>query len=296
MSEQETIISNILKAQKIEDVLTVANLGTEFKHIIKQIHPDVCSLPGAAEASKRISDWRDLYDHGKKYRDDVCTMTTNGYWADFAELDADHKQNLAWSLENYQKFMELKGSSDEHFKKYLPQHGRLMPDGRTRFEFEKRAIPISGLALPQEHVNWVLNRLLEYCAYLSQAGFSHCGLNPESVFIVPETHGIQICSFYHLTRIGNRIGTISGKYSHWYPPEIFANKTATPLIDIECSKKIAAYLLGDVSGTGIKLRKTHNEDFVNFIVQHHTNAYEAMTAYRELLAKNFKKEFHTLSI
>ncbi len=82
----------------------------------------------------------------------------------------------------------------------------------------------------------------------------HCGLNPESIFIVPETHGIQICSFYHLTKIGNRIGTISGKYSNWYPQDVFKTKIATPIIDLGCSMKIASYLLGDTSGIGIKHR------------------------------------------
>lgn len=289
---QQDVIDKIINASKIEDVLSVENFKDEFNTLIKDIHPDRCKLNGASDATAKLNQWRDVFENGKAYKDDIGVYKTNGYWADFKSPE----KNLNWSIDNYRLFMALKGETNEHFKKYLPKEGKLLADGTFRFEFDKRAIPLSGLTLSQEHVNWVLSRLLEYCAYLSQFGFSHCGLNPETVFIVPETHGIQICSFYHLTRIGNKIGTISGKYSNWYPPEIFTIKIATPTIDIECSKKISAYLLGDTSGSGIKFRKTHNDDFINFIITRHDNSYSSLMAYKELLQKNFKKQFHSLTI
>lgn len=286
------IIDKIKTASKIEDVLSISDFKTEFNNIIKEIHPDVCSLDGASEATKKMLLWKEIFENGKEYKNDVGTFVTNGYWVEFKSTEKNH----SWSIENYRLFKQLKDTTSENFKRYIPKDGILASDGIIKYTFDKRAIPLSGLTLPQEHVNWVLNRLLEYCAYLSQLGFSHCGLNPESVFIVPETHGIQVCSFYHLTRLGNRIGTLSGKYINWYPNEIFATKTAVPKIDIECSKKIASYLLGDTSGSGIKFKKTHNEDFINFIVTQDENAYKALTFYKGLLKKNFKKEFHLLTI
>ncbi len=290
--QADVIIEKINASTKIEDVISIKNFKTEFNNIVKEIHPDICRSSGAADAMSKMNIWKDLFENGKTYKDDVCTFKTNGYWADF-KSDSD---NLKWSVENFNLFKELKGNDNEHFQKYIPASCDKLPDGTFRFHFEKRAIPLSGLNLPQEHVNWILNRLLEYSAYLAQTGFSHCGINPESVFIVPETHGIQVCSFYHLTRIGNKIGTISGKYTNWYPQEIFNTKIATQEIDIEASKKIAAYLLGDTSGSGIKLRKTHNEDFINFIISSSGNAYQTLSLYRDLLKKNFKKEFHSLTI
>lgn len=291
MDTQE-LIEIIEKSSKVEDVIDVSDFKNEFNNVVKEIHPDRCSLSGAVNATAKMNDWRDLFENGKEYKNDVGVFKTNGYWVDFNSTEKNH----SWSIENYRLFQQLKDDASEHFKKYIPKEGKLLSDGTIKYNFEKRAIPLSGLVLPQEHVNWVLNRLLEYCSYLSQIGFSHCGLNPESVFIVPETHGIQVCSFYHLTKIGNRIKTISGKYKNWYPQEIFSTKTAVPLIDIECSKKIASYLLGDLSGSGIKFKKTHNEDFVNFIIRQDENAYKALSYYKELLKKNFKKEFHLLTI
>lgn len=286
------IIEKIKKAQKIEDVLSVDNLKSDFETIIKQIHPDVCNDPQAAAMSAKITAWKKDYEKGKEYTDDLGPFKTNGYWADFKSDSAA----LNWSVENYRHFCHLQSSADAHFLKYLPMDCKQMEDGTFRFIFEKRAIPLSGLTLPQEHVNWVLNRLLEYCAYLSQTGFVHGGLNPESVFIVPETHGIQICSFYHLSKLHSKMGTISGRYRHWYPSEIFRTKIATPVIDIELSKKIAAYLLGDRSGSAVKLRKTHDEKFINFLLTRHTNAYSCLESYKDFLRKNFEKKFHSLTI
>jgi serine/threonine protein kinase len=173
-----------------------------------------------------------------------------------------------------------------------------MVQGNDTYElvFAKRAIPLGGLTLPQEHVNWVLSRLLEYTAYLAQVDFVHCGLMPENVFIVPENHGIIIISFYHLTRIGSTVKTISAKYKDWYPPELLQTKLATSGVDLEMVKKIAIYLLGDQSGAGVKLRKTHNADFINFLIKRHDDPYNTYKEYRELLKNNFESKFHVLNI
>jgi len=286
------LIDKINKATKIEELLNLANFKTEFNTIVKQIHPDTCTDPGAVEATSKMNIWKHQYEHGKPFTDDAGIFRTNGYWADFSSA----LPNLAASIDNYQLFQQLRSDADRHFKKYLPKECRTLADGTYRFSFEKRAIPLSGLQLPQEHVNWVLNRLLEYIAYLSQSGFVHGGLNPESVCIVPEDHGIQVISFYHLARKDSRIHTVSGRYLNWYPAQVLKTKTATPVTDLECAKRIAAYLLGDAAGNAVKFRKTHNEDFINFLLTRHDNAYQCLTQYQQLLRSNFKTRFYSLTI
>jgi hypothetical protein len=286
------LIDKIKKANKIEEVLNLANFKTEFNTIVKQIHPDTCTDPGAVEATSKMNIWKDQFENGKLLTDDAGVFKTNGYWADFSSA----LPNLTASVDNYNMFQRLRSDADTHFKKYLPKECRALADGTYRFVFEKRAIPLSGLQLPQEHVNWVLNRLLEYIAYLAQSGFVHGGLNPESVFIVPENHGIQVLSLYHLARKDRRIHTVSGRYMNWYPAQVLKTKTASVVTDLECAKRIAAYLLGDVSGNAVKFRKTHNEDFINFLLTQHDNAYQCLTQYQQLLRKNFKSGFYSLTI
>jgi len=287
-----TLVTKILSANKIEDILDIADADKEYKRIMMLIHPDKCDHEDASKASVRLNELRDHFINGKEYKDDTGSYRTNGYWVEWTS----DKPRMKWSFENYSRFLQLSDPASLHFRKYLPEGSSLAGNQKYTFSFGLRSIPLSGQTLPQEHVNWVLNRLLEYCAYLDQTGFSHAGLNPESVFIVPENHGIKICSFYHLTRMGSKVKTISAKYSDWYPRELFSGKIATSAIDIELSKRIAAYLLGDRSGVGVKLRKTHNEAFVGFLLKHHDSPYEALIEYRALLAAHFEKKFHILSL
>lgn len=287
-----TLIDKIIKAKKIEEVLDLANFKTEFNTIIKQIHPDTCTDPGAGEATSKMTIWKHQYENGQPFTDDAGVFKTNGYWADFSPT----LPYVTASVANYIMFQQLQSHADLHFKKYLPATCRTLADGTYRFVFEKRAIPLSGLQLPQEHVNWVLNRLLEYIAYLSQSGFVHGGLTPESVFIVPENHGIQVVSFYHLARNKTSIHTVSGRYLNWYPVQVVQTKQALPVTDLECAKRIAAYLLGEASGNAVKLRKTHNEAFINFLLTSHDNAYQCLTQYHQVLRTNFKTRFHSLTI
>lgn len=290
---QQDLINKIENSVKIEDVLDIHNFKDEFNAIIKQIHPDICSLSGAGDAVSKMNSWKLKMENGELFKDDVGEFTTNGYWVKYKDVT---NPMIKWSFENYMNFMGLSTSADKQFQKYLPLSMELSSDELT-INFDKRAIPLSSIdTLPQEHVNWVLNRLFEYCSYLDSIGWVHCGLTPDNVFNVPETHGIQITSFYHLTRKGRKIKTISGKYSNWYPQSVFNDKQAINLIDIEMSKKIAIWLLGDKSGVGIKLKKTHNENFINFVSKHNTIPFETMNEYKTLLKANWKSEFHNLNI
>ena len=291
MSTKE-LIDHIIAAEKMEDILDVANFKGAYNTLVMEVHPDKCSEVGADEAIRRLNEWKEYFENGKEFKDDVSTIKSNGYWAEFSSIE----KNLNWSAENYRLFSQLQGEPDRYFLKYLPKECELLKNGSYKFGFEKRAVPLVGLRLPVEHVNWILNRLLEYCTYLAEIEFVHCGINPESVFIVPETHGIQVVSFYHLTRIDNKVKTVSGKYKHWYPDELFKDKRGVSAIDIECCKRLACYLLGDVSGSGAGLRKTVNEELINFLLTRHENAYECLTIYRALLKKNFEKKFHILTI
>jgi hypothetical protein len=291
--DTQTQIDVILKANKLSDVVDIIDFEHNCKNILKILHPDVCKLPKATDAFQRLVELRDLFKTGTKYIDESGTYITNGF---FVKFSGDHKSDLLKkSHVNYQKFLDKK---DVLFNKYIPSTMGFNK-GNYEITFHKRALPISGLSLSQEHVNWVLSRLLEYCVLLERHKMTHLGLHPESVFIVPETHGIKVSSFYHATPLGEPVKTISGlrNYYSWYPIELLVEKKANIQIDIALSKRIASYLLGDVSGVGTKLKRTHNIEFVNFLIkQHNSTAKEVFMEYRELLDKNFKKQFFPLNI
>jgi hypothetical protein len=289
--EAKTVIATILKSKKIEDLLNISNMKSEFDTLIKLVHPDRCSLPQAHEASSKLIILRDTFEKGKAYTDDVGQYHTNGYFADFG----GDKDFLTRSLANYKRLKSLKDTTSLHFHRYLPETMEMRGDV-IHLTFAQRAVPLYSLQLPQEHVNWILSRMLECIAWFSQIGYVHAGITPESIFVVPETHGIIFTSLYHMTEIDRPLTTISAKYKHWYPACTFDDKRAVPLIDIELAKKIAISLLGDPSGSGVRLKKTHNKEFIDFVIRQHEDAYGTFKQYRSLLDKLFEKKFYPLDI
>jgi serine/threonine protein kinase len=264
----------------------------QYKDIIKKIHPDKCNLDGSKEAVSKLNKYKDELEKGKTYNDDVATIT---YKIDsiriVGDLDSLKKTN------NYlNKLLSYKDPMDKSFQRYIPYKSTIDDDSLYLY-LKERCVPITSLGvLPQEHVNWILSRMLEYIAYLHLKGISHCGINPDSVYIDPINHGIYVISFYHSTELNGKMKTASGKYLHFYPEHVKTKKIATPDVDIELCKKTAIYLLGDKSGIGNSLRKTHSNNFLDFIIKPHYDGIECFKQYREMLDKNFNKKFIKLNI
>ena len=288
MKEAERLIQIILKAARPEEIASAADWSSEYKRMVRIIHPDTCGLPGAGAATARLNELKQVFEKGVAYSDESGAFYSDGYKAVY-EGDA---ALLKRSFDNYRR---LRASGSAHLLKYLPRDLQ-WEGGRLTVHFTHRAVPLSGLQLPQEHVNWVLSRLLELAALVAEAGYVHGGLSPESVFVVPETHGIQVATFYHLTPAGTRVSTLSGRYKSWYPPSLFEDKLARSATDLELSKKIAIALLGDSSGSGVKLKKTGHAAFLDFVIRQDGEPYIAYRQYRELLQQHFEKKFHILHL
>ncbi|HRZ18629.1 MAG TPA: hypothetical protein P5136_01105 [Methanofastidiosum sp.] len=296
-NEAQIYIEKIEKATKLTDVVTEKPIFANIKNIIKLIHPDICSLPGAQEAFIKLQELKNVYVNGITYTDDAGEVNTNNL---YVKLKGDPELLKI----SYRNFLRLKSSTTNAalFHRYIPNKMTIQKDSEGNpevlIDLQRRGVPISQIPLPldQNHVNWILSRVLEFTTWLKSLGMVHCGLNPESIFVTPEDHGIQIISFYHMTPINSKVNTISGGFKQWYPPELFTEKKATHTIDIELAKRMAAYLLGDKSGLGIKLRKTHNKDFLDFLVKRQDDPVEAFSQYRELVQRNFEKRFYELNL
>lgn len=284
------LIQKIMHAQSLLGLFPTGNIKKHYREAIKQLHPDLCTEPLAEEALIRLNELRLKHEKGIVITDDSGSIWTQ-------KKEAIFRGNLSLlntSYQNYQRLKHLKSKAAEHFHLYLPERMEMSDVLAVAFPF--RALPLHSLELPQEHVNWVLSRLLELVAWLAQEGFVHGGINPRSVFILPETHGIVLTSFYHMKRVGDRLDTISAAYQNWYPEQVFAEKRASTVIDLECCKRTAAYLLGDKSGAGVKLKKTHLGAYVDFLLDRHENAYTCYDEYRKLLQQHFEARFVPLAL
>jgi hypothetical protein len=278
-----TLLATVLQSASPAALFSRRTYKQQYLGYLKLLHPDVCHLPGADDAVARLNTYVAALKALDHLTDDAGPLKRRDERTFGLEGDADL---LRQSLANYTRLTQLPGEAAQHFRRYLPtsttlENASLLVSGP---EF---LVPLSGLTLPPEHVSWVLSRLLEFVAWLHQEGFCHAGITPESIALVPTTHGIVGLSFYHLTRLNGPLSAVSGRYVSWYPPAVFRDKKATAYVDISLAQRTALYLLGDPSGHGVKLRKTVDERLIDFLLTPHQNAYATLAEWRALLKTVF---------
>ena len=283
------MIEKVLKSRQIEDLIQdFDNYSKECKEIAKQIHPDTCKDPRANEAFIHFMKLKEQYELGIVIETDFGKAYIRSDEVNFDYSDSDIGQNQI--LFKRIKTLMISRRQD-NIKFYIPE------DTITKgFKLSERLFPIQQLTLSEEHVRWIFSRMLEFSAYCQTIGICHAGINPDSVLINPETHGIKVIGFHHATEYCSKLKTVSGKYIHWYPKSVFDTKDAIPKIDIELSKRTACYLLGDKSGLGVKLKKTVSGPFMNFLLSNHSDAVEAFFEYKDMLKANYESKFYKLEL
>ncbi|GAA4051418.1 hypothetical protein GCM10022409_42740 [Hymenobacter glaciei] len=292
MDVQE-LLSKILASRQPDDIFSRANFRKEYLAYLKLLHPDVCHLPQANDAVARLNQYVEQLEAALRFTDDAGPLRVLPNHQ--LRFDGD-RALLRQSQANYERLMALRDPSAQHFHQYLPSV-LTWNDPHLLATTAARVVPLAGLVLPQQHVVWVLSRLLEFVAWLHQSGYCHAGLHPESLALVPETHGLVCLSFYHMARLNGTLTTISGKYRLWYPDAVFADKRATPGIDLALAQRTAVCLLGDASGNGVRLRNTVDDRLVDFLLTPWHNAYAAFSDYRKLVQQLYpKREFHPLNL
>lgn len=289
------IINKVLKSKKPSDILN-DNWKDVYKHYSRMIHPDMCNHPDASNAMAKLNEYKNLINNGIEYIDETGSFKVFEKKIVYAVTD----ENRALIRKSFNNFKILKSKTDKasvDFHRYLPESMRLSKN-ELIINLKDRAVPLTGQKLPQVHVNWLFSRMFEISLWFRNIGYSHMGMNPTTVFVVPETHGIILISFYHMTHLDNKAKTISARYKMWYPTTLFIKKIASQDVDLELSKKIALYLLGDRSAAGTKLKrdKDVNQEVLTFLLTKHQCEVEEYKKYREILAKNFEKKFYSLDL
>jgi len=292
---QVEAIEKILKSKTAKDLIE-KDWNSTYRKLSALVHPDRCQLTDAAEAMARLNTYKDLLENGTTLVDEQGNFKVFEDRLIYTITD-DNRDLIRKSFENFKILKSKTDKSSVAFHRYLPESMRLSKK-ELQVRFKDRSVPLTHQELPQIHVNWLFSRMFEYILWMKQIGYVHMGMNPTTVFVVPETHGVIITSFYHMTPIGQKVDTISARYKMWYPSSLFSRKTATPDIDLELSKKIALYLLGDRSAAGTFLKRNPdvNQNILNFFLTKHQNELDEYKQYRDILAKNFEKKFYPLDL
>lgn len=289
------IIDKILTSNKPSDIF-IGDWKPVYKSYSRLIHPDACNQPNANDAMAKMNYYKDLLENGVQYRDETGDFRVYEKKIIY-QITNDNRMLITTSYNNYKILMSKTDKASVGFHRYLPE-SMVMEKDQLIINLKDRAIPLTGQKLPQIHVNWLFSRMFEISLWFKNIGYAHIGMNPTTVFVVPETHGIIITSFYHMTGLWKKVNTISARYKMWYPTNLFVKKIATQDIDLELCKKIALYLLGDKSAAGTKLKRDNdvNQEVLTFLLTKHQNEVEEYTKYREILTKNFEKKFYPLNL
>ena len=292
-------INRILSANWYPDICKTQD---DYKVLAKHLHPDINTDVNAVLAFTHLNKLKSDFAKGYEFRDE-----SGEYRSNYLEHKwIGDKKLLQTSKTNYDKIIFTAKSnfdekSFEHFMKYMPSNLDFEEDELV-YHSSRKCIPLSKVIqlLPEEnkdkHVNWIYSRMIEFVTMLEALEITHAGLNPDSVFVIPETHAIKVVSFYHVCT--GKIKTINGKYKNYYPPQLFDTKEAGTYIDISLIKKAAICALGDISGSGVRLRsdKHVNQNVLDYLLTPETEAFLSMRKWREILDKNYIKEFINLDI
>jgi len=287
----QILIQKTLRARRLEEVLEGPDLNRAYRKLARLLHPDVCHLPGASQALSHLNRLRADYLKGQMMEDDAGQVKLQENTAVFY----GERQLLKQSQQHYRQLYNRPGKAAQHFKRYLPK-SMCRQNDQLLVSFEQRSVCLAGRTLTFPHVRWILSRLLEFCAWLSQEGYVHAGIQPESVWVVPETHGIVIGSFYHLSPMGIAQQSVSAAYRHWYPEALFVKKRAEPYIDLELSKRLACYLLGSRAGNATALHGKCHPAFIRFLNSTHRDAYRCYDEYRRMISNYFDQQFYSLNL
>ena len=104
--------------------------------------------------------------------------------------------------------------------------------------------------IDEEHICWILQRLLDALSYLHYNGVIHCDIKPQNIILNFKEHNAILVDF-GLCTVGSTANTQpKGGTEYYMPPEFELGKPPLPASDIYSLGKIAIYLSGGNVATG----------------------------------------------
>lgn len=301
----------IINAKSPESIFQESTIDEEYKKYARQVHPDLIGRDKAMVALNLLKDsavrkrdlgiWFAPTLHNPSFIDDAGDVYLSN--KDILYLD---NPITKLSLEHYKSLKSLPDFSlgaTAGLKMYVPKEVEtkkvLYKDNVNASNLYKAWDPCFLLGgkkwrgtfpngLPDKHVAWIASRLYEFLIYIHKNDLVHCGLVPTSVFVCPDTHIIQVSSFYHMRKHGEGLRTISAKYQSWYPSSVFGSKKANKIIDLEMLNHLVLSILDKSSA---------HPEFIKWFQEVHVDVKKDYPAYRELLKRiHGAPKFHTLKL
>ena len=140
--------------------------------------------------------------------------------------------------------------------------GFTLPDGRgvnvlefisghTFHALREMATHAKGLASPDYHLGWILERQLSALGYLHSQGIIHGSVEPAHLLVQPQTHNVVLLDFCWAKKDPKAKEHIRIGQEYYSAPEVFAKAQPHPGMDLYGLGKSAVYLLGGEPGRGV---------------------------------------------
>jgi len=154
------------------------------------------------------------------------------------------------------------------FKPLLPEWEDMTQDGgklHIRVGLMENLIPLSALLAYRKdrvepvHAAWICSRMLNCATYCQHLGLVNNAFTLDSFFVDPQSHaGFDIGGWFFSADIGGRLAALPQENLELYPPAALREKRAESRADLFMIKRTVARLLGDPTGTGLKLSAAEN--------------------------------------
>jgi hypothetical protein len=99
-------------------------------------------------------------------------------------------------------------------------------------------------ALDGRHLAWIFNRLLTVLGFCHRRNIIHGAVLPCHALIDAAGHGLRLVGWGRSVAVGERIGTVPGRYRDWYPAEVQHRRPASPATDLFLAARCLVYLAG----------------------------------------------------
>lgn len=144
------------------------------------------------------------------------------------------------------------------FREYLelPDFGQVLLMSFIEGENLQAQVARQG-AIDDEHIAWILQRLLDAVGYLHYRGIVHCDIKPDNVILHVEEHNAVLVDFGLSIANPGFATQAKGGTEAFMPPEFALGNPPIPASDIYSLGKTAVFLAGGDPYTGQLPRDMH---------------------------------------
>lgn len=111
--------------------------------------------------------------------------------------------------------------------------------------------------IDDEHITWIMQRLLDALSYLHYYGIIHCDIKPQNIILNTKEHNATLVDFGLYTKNPTRTSKAQGGTNYFIPPEFEFGLPPIPASDIYSLGKTLLLMAGGNPQTGTIPKDIH---------------------------------------